>query len=147
MLSHYLKVTQLVSIRARIRTRAAKIIVMGSVVPCPRHQTQMCPNILDQPSSYWGSFIAGPGSCEASLINDWAPTLPLWSQVLVLASVPVFLALFCMAECLPWSSTEFCTPRNSTVISWATLGQHHTSICVSSTLLYSVPLSQLYDLV
>ena len=60
IVSHYcLKITQLVSIRDRIRTKAAKIIEMVSLIPCPRYQTQICSNTWDQPSSHLGSFVAG----------------------------------------------------------------------------------------
>lgn len=137
--SHYcLKITQLVSFRDRIRTKAAKILEMVSLVPCPRYQTQICSNTWDQPSSNLGSFVAGLARTRhhSSMIGlllcplEPSPNLGLHSRgvsclVFLMAEVPVL---------------------DSPAIFRATPGQRHAWICVSSTPLYLVQLSQLQEL-
>lgn len=103
--SHYcLRITQLVSFRDRIRTKAAKILEMVSLVPCPRYQTHICSNTWDQPSSNLGSFVAGLAHTRhhSSMIGlllcplEPSPNLGLHSRgvsclVFLMAEVPVLV--------------------------------------------------------
>ena len=115
---------------------------MISLVPCLRHQTQICPNTWDQPLScllfwlIWGIHHKWLGSVFVPWAKpqSWAPFL--W----------YFLSCCSGLKCLPWPSTEFHCPRNFFAVFWVTLGQHRAQTFVSSISPYMIQLSHLQEL-
>lgn len=90
------------------------------------------PQHLGPPLLLFGEFCCWSGSSGAHLVNDWALSLSLgakpWSWAPCLSC---FLPCSSGLKCQLWSSAQFHSPRNSTDMSQATLGQHHACIVVS----------------